>query len=154
MRPLLIGGGRIRCGAVALDTCTSSTAKGTSTSNVAGTTPSGTISELTSSGCTATTDTVLVGGLKVAAAGSGAGTVSANAKKKSQSTSSAAVPTVWNLRSFSAPSPRESVAPWWLERRPSSKSVTAAHLHVRRSRASLYLLGARGSGGLMADGTG
>jgi hypothetical protein len=63
-----------------LDTCTSSTVKGSLTNNAAGTTPSGPISELAWGGCTVTTDTILPGGLKIASAGSGAGTVSSNAK--------------------------------------------------------------------------
>jgi len=63
-----------------LDSCTGSTVKGTLTSNAAGSTPTGTNSQLTWTGCTVTTDTILPGGLKIASAGSGAGTVIADAK--------------------------------------------------------------------------
>jgi hypothetical protein len=64
-----------------LDTCTSSSGRGSLTSNPAGSgTASGTINESSGGGCTVTTDGVLLGGLKFTSAGSGNATVTANAK--------------------------------------------------------------------------
>jgi hypothetical protein len=63
-----------------IDTCTQSTISGNLEGNASGGTASGNITQLTFSGCTVTTDTILPGGLRFESVGSGAGKVSSTAK--------------------------------------------------------------------------